>query len=448
MIPFEHIGPLFTDLYELTMAGGYFEQGMTGEATFSLFVRAGGNTTRAFYVAAGLEDVLQVLENYRFSAGDIAYLKSTGMFTGGFLECLSGFRFTGEVEAMPEGTIFFPDEPILEVTAPIMEAQLLESFILNTVGFQTMIATKAARCVLAADGRPLMDFSLRRTHGFDSSLKVARSSYLAGFAGTSNVLAGKIFGIPLSGTMAHSFVTAFDREADAFAAFAKTFPNHSIFLIDTYDTLKGAETAVQVAGAMSRAGRRLLGVRLDSGDMAALSRRVRSILDEGGHPEVKIFASGDLDEYRIRDIIEQGAKVDAFGVGTRMGVSADAPYLDIVYKLVQMGDRGVRKLSSGKKTLAGKKQVFRKMSAGGEFEKDFIGLREERIPGTRPLLEPVITDGRRTAPGGAALEGIRNKIAENLGRLEEKYKRLESPGTFPVELSSRLRSIQNKTVGS
>lgn len=447
MIPFERIGPLFTDLYEITMAAGYFEQGMTGEATFSLFVRPGGKKTRAFYIAAGLEDVLQALENYRFSERDISYLDRTGMFSGDFLGCLSGFRFTGEVAAMPEGSVFFPGEPILEVTAPIMEAQLLESFILNTVGFQTMIATKAGRCVLAAEGRPLLDFSLRRTHGFDSALKAARSSYMAGFAGTSNVLAGKMFGIPLSGTMAHSFVTAFDRETDAFAAFAKTFPNHSIFLIDTYDTLKGAEAAVEVAGAMNSAGRKLLGVRLDSGDMIELSRKVRSILDEGGQPDVKIFASGDLDEHRIQKIIRHGAKIDAFGIGTRMGVSADAPYLDIVYKLVRMGDRNVRKLSSGKKTLAGKKQVFRKMSPGGEFVKDVIGLREERIPGTRQLLEPVFKSGRRTVPGGTALEEIRHKIAKNLACLDEKYKRLTSPETFPVELSSRLKSIQKKTDG-
>ena len=442
MIPFEHIGPLFTDLYELTMAAGYFEYGMADEATFSLFVRPGGEKTRAFYIAAGLEDVLEALGKYRFSAKDISYLKSTGMFSSDFLACLSRFRFTGDVHALPEGTVFFPEEPILEVTAPIMEAQILESYILNTVGFQIMIATKAARCVLASEGRSLLDFSLRRTHGFDSSLKAARSSYLAGFAGTSNVLAGEKFGIPLSGTMAHSFVMAFHKEADAFAAFAKTFPNNAIFLIDTYDTLKGAQRAVQVARSMNSVGRKLLGVRLDSGDMVDLSRKVRCILDEGGQQEVKILASGDLDEYRIQEIIGQGAKIDAFGIGTKMGVSADAPYLDIVYKMVQIDGRNVRKLSSDKKTLAGEKQVFRKVSENGEIEKDVIGLREEQIPGTQPLLETVMKGGRCAPHTRTTLEKIRKRASENLAHLDEKYKKLKSPETFPVELSSRLKSIQ------
>ena len=442
MIPFEHIGPLFTDLYELTMAAGYFEHGITGEAVFSLFIRPGGKNKRSFFIAAGLEDVLEALEKYRFSGADLSYLESTGMFSGKVLSGLSRLRFTGDVLAMPEGTVFFPNEPILEVTAPIMEAQLLESFILNTVGFQTMIATKAARCVLAAEGRPLLDFSLRRTHGFDSSLKVARSSYLAGFAGTSNVLAGKRFGIPISGTMAHSFVTAFDGEADAFTAFSKTFPNHSIFLIDTYDTLKGAAVAVQVARTMNQEGRKLLGVRLDSGDRVDLSRKVRRILDEGQQQDVKIFASGDLDEYTIEESIRQGAKIDAFGVGTRMGVSADAPYLDIVYKMVQIGDRNVRKLSTGKETLGGRKQVFRNFSPNGEFLDDMIGIREEHIPDAHPLLETVMRSGHRTGPASGSLEEIRKKTAENLSRLNEKYKRLTYPEVFPVSLSSELKAIQ------
>ncbi len=442
MTSFQSIGPLFTDLYELTMAAGYFDHGMTEEATFSVFIRPGGKNQRPFYIAAGLEDVLRALEQYRFSETDIAYLESTGLFSGDFLTCLSKFRFSGDVDAMPEGTVFFANEPILEVTAPVMAAQLLETFILNTIGFQTMIATKAARCVLAAQGRSLMDFSLRRTHGFDSGMKVARNSYLAGFAGTSNVLAGEKYNIPLSGTMAHSFVTAFGRESDAFAAFAHTFPDQSIFLIDTYDTLKGAQTAVEVSRTMRQAGRKLLGVRLDSGDLVDLSRKVRCILDEGGQADVKIFASGDLDEYRIQDIILQGAKIDAFGVGTRMGVSADAPSLEIVYKMVRLGDRNVRKMSSGKETLGGRKQVFRKVSPDGDYLQDIIAAREERIPDAHPLLEAAMKGGRRMTSPATSLKDIRIRAEKNLSLLGESYRRITSPEAFPVELSNRLKSIQ------
>jgi nicotinate phosphoribosyltransferase len=439
---FSQFGPLLTDLYELTMAAGYYDNHISGEATFSLFIRPGGKGERPFYIAAGLEDVLTALENFQFSDQDLAYLETRGIFSDEFIDYLSRLRFTGEVYAMPEGTVFFKDEPLLEVTAPIIEAQILESLILNTIGFQTMIATKAARCVLASAGRPLIDFSLRRTQGYDSSLKVARSAYLAGFAGTSNVLAGKHYGIPVSGTMAHSFVTAFDNEADSFSAFAKTFPDHSIFLIDTYDTLKGAETAVRVARAMKRNGLQLRGVRLDSGDMTELSRSVRTILDQGNQKEVKIFASGNLDEYAIEKMILDGAQIDAFGIGTKMGVSADAPYLDIVYKLVKLGDKNVRKLSPDKITLAGKKQVFRKVSPEGRFLKDIIGIREEEIPDTRPLLDLVVSGGNPIKSALPSLEEIRKHVMEGLKHLDEKYKHLTSPDVYPVHYSPGLNGLQ------
>ena len=273
------LGPLFTDLYELTMAAGYFNRRLLSAATFSLFIRD-YPPGRKYFVAAGLQDALEELESLRFSSEELAFLRETGLFSSDFLSFLKKFRFTGSVFAMPEGSIFFANEPILEVTAPLIEAQIVETFLLNTVGFQTMIASKAARCVHVAAGRPLIDFSLRRTQGHDAGMKVARSTYLAGFAGTSNVLAGREYGIPLSGTMAHSFVQAFGSELEAFSAFAETFPDSSVFLIDTYDTIAGAHEAVKIALEMKKKGHALLGVRLDSGDMVRLSREVRKIFGD------------------------------------------------------------------------------------------------------------------------------------------------------------------------
>jgi nicotinate phosphoribosyltransferase len=340
------IRPLLTDLYELTMAAAYFNQGIQAPATFSLYVRR--HPARGFFVAAGLDEVVTALQEFRFAADDIGYLRRTGFFSDPFLAYLESLRFQGEVWAMPEASLFFPDEPILEVTAPIIQAQLLETWLINAVGLSCLIATKAARCVHAARGRSLMDFSLRRDQGADAGLAAARSSYLAGFDATSNVLAGKLYGIPVAGTMAHSFVQAFEREIDAFRSYARSFPQRTVLLIDTYDTLAGARNAVQVAGEMRERGESLQGVRLDSGDLADLSRRVRAILDEGGCREVKILASGGLDEFDLAALLAQGAPIDAFGVGTRMGVSADAPYLDMVYKLVRYDGRPVCKHSTGK----------------------------------------------------------------------------------------------------
>ncbi|MFZ1955973.1 MAG: nicotinate phosphoribosyltransferase, partial [Desulfobacterales bacterium] len=358
------LGPLFTDLYELTMAAGYFNRRLLDAATFSLFIRD-YPPGRKYFVAAGLQDALEELESLRFSSDELAFLRETGLFSSDFLSFLRKFRFTGSVFSMSEGSIFFANEPILEVTAPLIEAQIVETFLLNTVGFQTMIASKAARCVHVAAGRPLIDFSLRRTQGHDAGMKVARSTYLAGFAGTSNVLAGREYGIPLSGTMAHSFVQAFGSELEAFSAFAETFPDNSVFLIDTYDTIAGAREAVKVALEMKKKGHALLGVRLDSGDMVRLSREVHEIFAAAGLPEVKIFASSGFDEFKIEKVIAAGAQIDAFGVGTYVGVSADAPFTDIVYKMVHCDRRDVRKLSPGKATLAGEKQVFRDCDENG-----------------------------------------------------------------------------------
>ncbi|MFC1857075.1 nicotinate phosphoribosyltransferase [Thermodesulfobacteriota bacterium] len=435
------VGPLFTDLYELTMAAAYLEHQVAADATFSLYIRA--SEKRNYFAAAGLADALHELEELRFSDSDIHYLKETGFFSKEFLSYLKQFRFSGTVYAMPEGTIFFPDEPLAEVTAPIIEAQIIETFLLNTIGFQTLVTSKAARCIHAAGGRPLIDFSLRRTQGQDAGLKVARSSFIAGFSATSNVLAGKIYGIPVSGTMAHSFISTFDDESEAFAAFSDTFPENAVFLIDTYDTLEGARNTVNIAKKLREKGKSVIGVRLDSGDIAVLSQKVREILDAAGLHEIKIFASSSFDEFKIADVLEKGGRIDAFGVGTKMGVSADLPYLDIVYKLVRFKDREVRKLSPGKITLAGEKQVFRKTDRQGRYLSDTIGLRDDRVDDSLPLLEKVMQNGKLTLPP-VALTDIRDRFAKNFSLLDEKYKSIEACLVYPVQLSARLEELQKR----
>ena len=435
------IGPLFTDLYELTMAAAYFDHQIFADATFSLFTRP--SEKRGYYVAAGLEDALRELEQFRFTKDEIDYLRSKSLFSEDFLSYLKKLRFTGQVVALPEGSIFFGDEPIVEVTAPIIEAQLIETFLINTIGFQTLIASKAARCIHAAQGRPLIDFSLRRTQGQDAGLKVARSTYLAGFTATSNVLAGKLYGMPISGTMAHSFVTAFNTELAAFKAYAETFPHSTILLIDTYDTLEGARNAVRVANEMKQEGRELIGVRLDSGNMAELSVKVRRILDEAGLPEVKIFASSGFDEFKIADILAKEAKIDAFGVGTKIGVSADAPYADIVYKLVRFNNRNVKKLSPGKRTLAGKKQVFRKRNHAGMYLEDIIGIREEQIGNTEALLDKVMDNGKQQIDF-PSLQALQQGFQHNYAALADEYKALNNPPRYPVRLSRKLEELQEQ----
>lgn len=434
------IGPLFTDLYELTMAAGYFAQGFFFPATFSLFVRD-LPPYRGYLVFVGLEEVLNELAAFRFSPADLAYLKETGLFAGDFLDYLESLRFDGQVVAMPEGSLFFENEPVLEVRAPVIQAQILETYLLNTIGFQSLLASKAARCVHAAGGRPLIDFALRRTQGKDAGMKFARSSYLAGFAGTSNVLAGKRYGIPISGTMAHSYVTAFESEQAAFEAYSRIFPHNTVLLIDTYDTLEGARIAARVGREMEKRNLALKGVRLDSGDMNRLSQAVRAILDEAGLDYVQIFASSGFDEFSIADILAQGARIDAFGVGTQVGVSADAPSLNIVYKMVRCRERDVRKLSPGKVSLAGEKQVFRRQDANGRYQEDIIGLRSESIPGTTPLLETVMEKGqfRGSLPSLATLKA---RFSENFQALGEPYKSLTPKTAYPVGISQKLKALQ------
>lgn len=427
---------LLTDLYQLTMAACYFDQGMNDEATFSLFIRK-YPTNRGYFVAAGLPEALEYLATLRFTEDDLAYLESTRLFRTAFLDYLKNLRFTGEVFALPEGSIFFKDEPLLEVSAPIIEAQLVETFIINAVNLQTLIASKAARSVEAARGRPIIDFSLRRTQGSDAGLKVARASYLAGFIGTSNVLAGKLYGIPIFGTMAHSYITSFHEEIEAFRAFARNFPNIVTLLIDTYDNVIGARKAAQVAKEMESRGQRLRFVRLDSGDIAAISKQVRQVLDQEGLDYVRILASGGFDEMKIARVLAEGGIIDSFAVGTKMGVSADAPYFDIAYKLVKYAGRPVMKLSTGKVTLVDKKQIWRNFDHKGLMSGDVIALREETLPTGEPLLKQVMQNGALVGPL-PTLEESREYFRRQYALLPEAYKALENPPRYPVSLSRGL----------
>jgi len=431
---------LLTDLYQLTMAACYFDQGMAEEATFSLFIRKYPQH-RGYFVAAGLEEALRYLETLRFSGDDLVYLESTGLFSAKFLDYLQGVRFTGEVFALPEGSIFFKDEPVLEVSAPIIEAQLAETFIINAVSLQTLIASKAARSCHAAQGRPLIDFSLRRDQGTDAGLKVARASYLAGFQGTSNVLAGKLYDLPIFGTMAHSYITSFTREIEAFRVFARIFPGITTLLIDTYDNLQGARKAVQVAREMEARGERLQYVRLDSGDIAAISKDVRKILDDHGLDYVRILASGGFDEFKIAQVLAAGGQVDSFAVGTKMGVSADAPYFDCAYKLVKYAERPVMKLSTGKVTLVDKKQIYRQYDEVGHLLRDTIALREEEVPAGAPLLQQFMAGGRvtRKLP---TLQESRGFFHSQFALLPESYQAIEDPALYPVALSPGLQDLQ------
>ncbi|HZO81018.1 MAG TPA: nicotinate phosphoribosyltransferase [Candidatus Binataceae bacterium] len=442
--------PLLTDFYQLTMAAAYFASGYNDNACFSMFARR-LPPRRGFLVAAGLERLLEALEEFHFDAAALEFLDSLRLFSPEFLGFLGNLRFTGEVWAMPEGTIFFAPAPIVEIRAPLIEAQLLETLVLNQVGLASLIASKAARSLAAAGGRRLIDFGLRRSQGADAGLVAARASYLAGFAGTSNVLAGRRYGIPLYGTMAHSYVMAHEQEREAFDSYVKVFPRLSTLLVDTYDTLRGVENAAAVALELRQAGAKLQGIRLDSGDLLQLSRRARRILDQRGLAEVPIFASGNLDEYRIAELVRGGAPIDAFGVGTAMVVSADAPALDVAYKLVEYRGEPRMKTSTEKVTLPGRKQVFRACNATGGFYADLIGLFEESpasaarefrpSPATvQPLLERVFADGRRMAPR-PTLSDSRERFLESFAHLEPRYKDLERPDIYPVRPSAALNAL-------
>lgn len=433
---------LLTDFYELTMAQSYFAEGMGGEATFSLYVRE-YPPDRGYMVAAGIDDAIDCLGALSFSEDSVDYLRETGAFANDFLDYLRRFRFDGSVRAMPEGSIFFTDEPVLEVTAPVIAAPLAETIVINQVQYQTLLATKSARCVQAAKGRPLADFAARRTHGTEASLRMARASYMAGFGATSNVLAARRYGIPPTGTMAHSYITSFDDEGAAFRAYARRFPDRSILLLDTYDTINAAHIAVEVAQEMEADGHRLTGVRLDSGDFDSLSRQVRRILDDAGLEYVRIVASGGLDEYTLERLVGGGAPIDMFGVGTRVGVSADAPSCDMVYKMVCYNGRPVMKLSTGKASLPGGKQVFRHHAADGKMCGDTIALDDEIHDQGAPLLELAMSGGERVAPA-SRIDVVRRRVADGLAALPMQCKELRSPAEYPVSASEGVRRLETQ----
>lgn len=435
---------LFTDLYELTMAQAYWQSGKTAQATFSLFFRK-YPPDRAYFVFAGLQDILEYLEGFHFASDDIAFLRSLNQFDDGFLSYLGKLRFTGSVRAMPEGTLFFANEPVVEVTGPVIEAQLVETFLVNQANIQSMLATKASRVMQAAQGRAIVDFAARRTHGIDAASKLARVCYMAGFAGTSNVLAGKFYGIPTFGTMAHSFVTTFEDEADSFRAYARSFPDASTFLVDTYDTLDGTRKAIKVAKEMRRRGHELRAIRLDSGDLLDLSLKARALLDEAGLSDVQVFASGGLDEFEVDALLKAGAPIDGFGVGTKVGVSADAPWTDCAYKLVEYDGRPTLKLSSEKQTLPGPKQVYRFRDKERNYKRDVIARADEPPPAKRaePLLTEVMRDGKPASPH-PSLKELRERFASEFACLPDQHKALKTPERYDASITDALESLRSE----
>jgi nicotinate phosphoribosyltransferase len=427
--------PLLTDLYQLNMIEAYLAHGESRTAVFELFVRK-LPARRGFLMAAGLEQALEFLEHLRFSSDEIDWLKSTGRFSASTLAYLADLRFTGDVHAMPEGTLFFANEPILRVTAPLPEAQLVEARLINILHFQTLIASKAARMVLAAPGKLLVDFGLRRAHGAEAGLMAARASYIAGFAGTATVLAAKLFGIPVFGTMAHSYIQAHNSETVAFERFARARPEGLVFLIDTYDTEAAARKVVALAPRLKAAGISTSGVRLDSGDLIALSKSVRRILDEGGLVDVTIFASGGLDEDQLVAIARANAPIDGFGIGTSLTTSSDAPALDCAYKLQEYAGSPRRKHSAGKATWPGRKQVWRRYGTDGRLASDTLSVEDDDQKG-EPLIHQVMRGGKRLLPS-PKLDDIRARAARELQLLPAHLRELKPSATYPVQVGETL----------
>ena len=434
---------LATDLYQLTMAAGYVAEGMAEPATFEMFVRR-LPPRRGYLVVAGLEQAVHGLLHMRFSDEAVAWLRGQDVFGHvgeGFFDYLRAFRFRGDVDAMPEGTLAFAGEPLVRVTAPLPDAQLVETFLLTCLNYPTLVATKAARVVDAAAGRPVVDFGTRRAHGPQAALLAARAAYIGGCVGTSNVLAGRQLGIRVFGTQAHSWVMAHPTEEEAFLTYHNLFPDHTTLLIDTYDTLAGARKAAQVGPAVG-------GVRLDSGDLAALSKGVRRILDRAGLRNTRILASSDLNEYRIAELVRRRAPIDAFGVGTEMVTSADAPALSGVYKLVEqrVAGRDVPRVkqSAHKATYPGRKQVWRRRDKRGRLLRDLIALADETHEG-EPLLAPILRNGTLVAPL-PALDEARDRAAQGLELLPPRFRRLDEPAEFPVRRSPRLDALLAQAV--
>ena len=428
---------LLTDLYQLTMLQGYFTRGMNDTAVFEFFVRK-LRPGRNFLMVAGLEQVLDFVEQAHFTPEELDWLRSSGRFSGEFVDWLAAWRFAGDIDAMPEGTVFFPDEPVLRVMAPLPQAQLIETRLINLLHFQTLVASKAARSVLAAPGKLLVDFGLRRAHGAEAGLLAARAAYLAGFSGTATVLADQHFGVPMFGTMAHSFVQSHDSEMAAFRTFAQAQPDNVVLLIDTYDTEAAAHKVVSLGRELAAQNIAIKGVRLDSGDLGELARRVRRILDDGGLHATTIFASGDLDEYRLRELLGQGVPIDGFGIGTRLDTSADVPYLDCAYKLQEYAGTPRRKRSLGKATWPGRKQVWRCYD-DGRMTGDIISLENDVHPG-EPLLLPAMRSGRRLVPQ-PTLQELRSHAAYNLRQLPAMLAMLEDDRNYPVEIAPALHQL-------
>ncbi len=412
----ENLG-LCTDLYELTMAQSYLEHRKTGRAVFSLFVRKLPES-RNFLVSCGLETLIERLEHFRFGDEELKYLKSLGKFSEEFLDYLREYEFRGDLYAVPEGRVVFQNEPLVQIEGSLPEVQILETLVINTVHLQTVIASKAVRSFLVSGGRSLVDFGFRRAHGLEAGVYAARASYIAGFAGTSNLEAGRRFGIPVFGTVAHSYVMIFDSEEEAFRAFAKSFPQNAVFLLDTYDTLEAARKVVELA----KEGVPVVGVRLDSGDIEKLSREVRRLLDEGGLRDVRVIVSGGVDEYRIEEWLSKGCPIDAFGVGTKFITSADAPYLDMAYKLVEYEGKPKFKTSPGKATFPYKRQILRFYS-GSLMDHDEVVRYGEEHGGER-LVEKVVEGGQMKVKL-PKLEEIRERLMEDIERLPPELKTLK-----------------------
>lgn len=434
------VGLLTTDLYQLTMLDAYRQAGMNEHAVFEFYCRR-LPPTRCFLVTAGIELLLDQLETARFDPVELDWLGACGRFSGDFVDHLARWRFTGDVDATPEGTIMFADEPMLRIEAPIEEAQLVETLVINMLHFQTLIASKAARMVLAAPTAQLIDFGLRRAHGLETGIHAARAAYLAGFAGTATVAAGARFGIPLFGTMAHSFIQAHSGEAKAFLQFAAARPADTTFLIDTYDTEEAARLVTQIAGPLRVHGIMVNGVRIDSGDLAAHASAVRRILDAAGLKEVRIVASGGLDEWKLRDLSAGGVPIDAYGIGTSLTTSQDAPALDCAYKLVSYAGKPCRKRSEGKMLWPGAKQVFRRHDGRGRMAGDVVALVAEPVDG-EPLLRPVMRRGRRLA--AADLEAARERMRAAFAALPEGLADLDRSPGYPVEISAGIRGIADR----
>ncbi|WP_456381726.1 nicotinate phosphoribosyltransferase [Persephonella sp.] len=423
---------LLTDLYELTMAQVYFKKGMNKNAIFDFYIRPAKN--RSYFINAGLEQLVYYLLNIRFTEGDIQYLRSTGLFEEDFLSYLKNFRFTGNLYAVEEGEVIFPNEPVVQVEAPIIEAQIIETFVINTLQHPILVATKAMRAYSVARGTVLVDFGLRRAHGTDAGMKAARASYIGGFAGTSNVLAGKEYGIPVFGTMAHSFILAHRDEVEAFKDFTSVYPENSVLLVDTYDTVQGVYNAVKAIRELGL--KHFKGIRIDSGDILTLSKKAREILDREGFKDAIIIVSGGINEYKIKQLLDAGAPVDGWGVGTELVVSADLPYLDCAYKLVEYDGRPVMKFSTKKKTLPYKKQIYR-IEKNGILEKDIITVYNEEVKGGIPLLKQVIKNGELVTEL-PSLGQIRQKAINSFQKLPDELKSIEKTIQFLPEVSPEI----------